>query len=159
MDPEDLQDFDDRRGHPYSYPNTKMNKDIKQVLVVRKDLNMRKGKIAAQCAHAVMAVFFDKLDKFDLIRAGALHYSYSLRKTPYFEEFIEGSFKKIVVYVNSEEELKNIHQKALDAEIHTSLILDSGLTEFGGVHTYTVCAVGPWDGEEINKITGHLPLL
>ena len=34
---------------------------IKQIIVVRKDLNMRKGKIASQCAHASMKVFFDRL--------------------------------------------------------------------------------------------------
>ena len=140
-------------------------KDIKQVIAVRKDLNMRKGKIAAQVAHACMAIFFNALKKttrpprdLDLSEIQYAHY-WTCPDLPYFSEFIEGSFKKIVVYVNSEQELKDIYEKAREAGIYASLILDSGLTEFHGIPTYTTCAIGPWDGDEINEITGHLPLL
>ena len=34
--------------------------NVKQVIVLRKDLNMRKGKMVAQGAHASMKVFFDR---------------------------------------------------------------------------------------------------
>jgi len=37
---------------------------VKQVIVVRKDLNMRKGKIAAQASHASLKVFFDRMKSF-----------------------------------------------------------------------------------------------
>lgn len=142
-----------------------MKKDVKQVLVWRNDLKVRKGKIAAQIAHASMGVFFQGMEKttipprtLDIHECQSAHY-WSMPSRPFFEEFITGAFKKIVVYVNSEEELLAIYQKAIDSGIHCSLIKDAGLTEFGGVPTYTAVGIGPWDSEGLNEITGHLPLL
>jgi PTH2 family peptidyl-tRNA hydrolase len=68
-------------------------------------------------------------------------------------------YTKVCVYVNSEQELLDIYNKAKEANIPCSLIQDCGLTEFGGVPTYTCVAVGPDWNDKINEITGHLPLL
>jgi PTH2 family peptidyl-tRNA hydrolase len=68
-------------------------------------------------------------------------------------------FKKICVSVNSEQELLDLHKAAVEAKIINSLIQDSGLTEFGGVPTYTTVAIGPDFEEKIDAITKHLPLL
>lgn len=133
-----------------------MSDNIKQVIIVRKDLNMRKGKIASQVAHACMRVFFDKLNS---IRSYGELQGWSLGTHKYFEEFITGKFKKIVVYVNSEQELLDVYQKAQDAGLHSSLIRDAGLTEFKGVPTYTTACIGPWEATAIDAITGKLPLL
>lgn len=126
---------------------------IKQVIILRKDLNMRKGKMVAQGAHASMKVFFDKLvsDKSDN----------SLVINPITQaekEWIYGRFTKITVSVNSEQELLEIYEKAKNKNLPVSLILDAGLTEFKEP-TYTAVAIGPADSEVINTITGHLPLL
>jgi PTH2 family peptidyl-tRNA hydrolase len=134
-----------------------MKKDVKQVIVLRKFPNMRKGKYISQACHSVMGIFFRHL-QVPPIRHPEENIYWTLPGLPFFEDYINGSFKKIVVYVETEEELLNIHQKAKDANIHCSLIQDSGLTEFKGIPTYTAVGLGPWDSEELNKITGHLPL-
>jgi len=128
--------------------------DVKQVIVLRKDLNMRKGKMVAQGAHASMAVLLD---------AGNVHpdamQQYTIFLTPAMQQWLEGRFTKICVSVDSEEQLLFIHSAAENAGIPCSLIKDAGLTEFDGVPTYTAVAVGPGYAEDIDKITGLLKLL
>jgi len=135
--------------------------NTKQVIVIRKDLNMRKGKIAAQASHASMA-FLTKYGQFGYCKDNE-----NIFYTDNFEEdlrieidhWLKNSFRKICVYVNSQEELEEVHQKALDAGLISHLITDNGATEFNGVPTMTCCAIGPhWD-EKFKGITNHLPLL
>lgn len=118
-----------------------VNYDYKQVIVMRKDLNMRKGKLCAQAAHASMAVVLRNLGH------------------PYVEAWLGSRFAKIVVYVNSEDELYELDQAALEAGLLTESIVDSGFTEFNNVPTYTCLAIGPAPIAEIDEVTGHLPLL
>ena len=123
----------------------------KQVLVLRKDLNMRKGKMVVQGAHAAEGAIFDlgrREGNFLVIPLDERN-----------EPWIFGRFKKVCVSVNSEAELLAIHEKTKAAGLITKLIQDAGLTEFGGVPTYTAVAVGPDEGSKIDAITGHLPLL
>jgi len=127
---------------------------IKQVLVVRKDLNMRKGKIGAQCAHAALKVFFDRGSLEGKKRNTIL----KIRMWKDAIEWYQSAFTKICVYVESEAELIEIYQKACKADIPSSIITDSGRTEFRGVPTKTVVAVGPFDSGAIDKVTGHLKL-
>ena len=68
-------------------------------------------------------------------------------------------FTKICVRVDSEEELLAIHQKALNVNLESHLITDSGRTEFNGVPTNTCIAIGPDYSDTIDQITGHLKLL
>lgn len=142
-----------------------MNREPKQVIVVRKDLNMRKGKIAAQVAHASMKVLLDLMDKQEPFQWGqndkqeSVDWVLTLRDNHPLKMWLEGKFTKICVYVESEEELLDIHKKAIDNGVLTSLIQDAGLTEFGGVPTYTCVAVGPDLPEVVDVITGKLKLL
>lgn len=159
-----------------------MKNNVKQVIIMRKDLNMRKGKIAAQAAHASMAVIlnlmelsstrYDPIIDADISRLGGfddpasgdiIERSITLdtakEKELAIHEWLSGSFTKICVSVNSEEELLAIHKQAQEAGIICSLIQDSGVTEFNGVPTYTAVAIGPALVDEINKITGDLKLL
>ncbi len=129
-----------------------MSENIKQVLVVRKDLNMRKGKIASQAAHASMKVFFDRILS---AKSGIM----TIAVTEDMESWINGLFTKICVSVNSEAELESVYQAAIDAGLPASMIVDAGLTEFNGVPTKTVVAIGPAKSDEINLITGKLSLL
>ena len=128
------------------------NEVIKQVIVMRKDLGMRAGKMVAQGAHASMAVLLNSMEK-----AGP-SWVLSLRD-PALAEWVKGSFTKITVYVKSEEELLDIAKAAKDAGIRHALIQDAGKTEFKGVPTHTCVAIGPDQSEKIDKITGNLPLL
>jgi peptidyl-tRNA hydrolase, PTH2 family len=71
---------------------------------------------------------------------------------------VEGT-RKICVSVNSEAELLALHEAAERAGVITALIQDAGLTEFGGVPTYTALAVGPDREDRVDAITGALTLL
>ncbi len=130
---------------------------IKQVLVVRKDLHMKMGKIAAQSAHASMKVLLDLMISTET--SIGKDYLLALSSEEPLFKWLEGAFTKVCVYVNSEEELLSLQKQAQDAGILNALITDSGKTEFHGVPTNTVLAIGPDDSEKINKITGHLKLL
>lgn len=122
----------------------------KQVIVVRKDLNMRKGKLVAQGAHASMGAILGLCKQ----EGDTLVLPMDDRVRPW----LTGRFKKICVYVNSEQELLDIHAKAKEAGLVCSLIQDAGLTEFGGVKTYTAVAVGPDREDRIDLVCKHLPL-
>ena len=134
-----------------------MENNTKQVIVLRKDLKMRKGKMVAQGAHASMKAILDlgKTIESDIIGLNDL----VITMTPEMESWLCGIFTKVCVSVDSEEELLSIYEQAQDAGMVCSLIQDAGLTEFGGVPTYTAVAVGPADREDIDKITRHLKLL
>lgn len=134
-------------------------KEPKQVIVVRKDLNMRKGKIAAQVAHASMKVLLDKMGRVDSHVDGYVELLLLVEKGGPMDKWLNHRFTKVVVSVDSEEELKDIFNKAQTASIPSSFIIDAGLTEFGGVPTATCCAIGPHNAEEIDLICGHLKLL
>jgi len=129
------------------------NNEPKQVIVVRKDLNMRKGKIAAQASHASLGAIlnYQVNTEQDLMMLNIDH--------PPVKEWLNGRFTKVCVSVDSEEELIDIYMKAMHNKVNVKLIKDAGLTEFGGVPTYTCLAIGPDYPENIDKITGHLKLL
>jgi PTH2 family peptidyl-tRNA hydrolase len=131
-------------------------KRIKQVIVIRKDLNMRKGKLAAQAAHSSLAVFFNLLKAHPNSKAEQGHFELDI-DNPFMLDWMNGHFTKIGVYVNSEQELLDLHQKAQAAGLPCALIKDAGFTEFNEP-TFTSLAIGPDDPEKIDLLTGHLPL-
>ena len=124
-------------------PNTK------QVIVMRADLRMRRGKEIAQGSHASMA-FITKQVSIVSHRVNTL--------TPVQIEWLASSFRKVCVRVDSEAELLLLQALAKQAGLFTHLVQDNGLTEFGGVPTYTCLAIGPDYDEKIDPITGHLRL-
>ncbi len=126
---------------------------MKQVIVIRKDLKMRKGKMIAQGAHASMAVFFNRKEESEY--ADEL----LIKVDPIEFKWINGTFTKICVSVNSEQELVKIYEKAVLAKIPSAIITDVGKTEFHNEPTLTACAIGPADNDLIDTITGELPLL
>lgn len=126
----------------------------KQILVLRKDLNMRKGKMIAQGAHASMAAILSRATRNSEPRS----LSISL-EDPDIGPWLEGRFAKIAVGADSEAELVELHERAAAAGLPCALIRDAGLTEFGGVPTLTACAIGPAENSRIDPITSHLKLL
>jgi peptidyl-tRNA hydrolase, PTH2 family len=130
-----------------------MNADtrIKQVIVMRHDLKMRRGKQIAQGAHASMSFLCRRLQE-----AGSVSLD-SLTETQ--RAWLTGAFAKVCCRVDSEEELMQIHDKALEAGLEVHLITDSGRTEFHGQPTRTCLAIGPDEADKIDAITGHLELL
>ncbi len=114
----------------------------KQVIAVRTDLGMSKGKTAVQVAHgAVTAAELARVTQQDVWKAW----------------FSEGQ-KKVAVRVQSAEELLEIRRLAAVNGIPSALIQDAGMTELPP-GTMTVVAIGPARSELIDKVTGHLKLL
>lgn len=134
-----------------------MSKEAKQVIVVRKDLNMRKGKIAAQVAHASIGAYLKACEHKGF--SGAIQRNgVFLKGTPMFA-WLNGAFTKICVACDTEEELLALVKKANEAKILNCLITDAGKTEFNGVPTITCASFGPEWSDELDKLTGHLKLL
>lgn len=125
--------------------------ETKQVIVIRKDLKMQKGKAASQIAHASMAAILHGMGKDWMGNV-------ILMSDNEMEHWLEHSFTKICVVVNSEEELLEVYKNAQIAGLNGSLIKDNGKTVFNGVPTYTTCAIGPNEVSRVDKITDHLKL-
>lgn len=111
----------------------------KQVIVVRTDLGMSSGKIAAQVAHASIQAWNNASER---VRKG-------------WEN--EGS-KKVVLAVTSEKQLLEIYERCRKMKLAAALIKDAGLTEVPP-GTVTCVAVGPAPEATLDEVTGRLPLL
>jgi PTH2 family peptidyl-tRNA hydrolase len=142
--------------------------DTKQIIVIRKDLKMRTGKACAQASHASMSFltknsllieFDDGISILSENRPKLLNRAFYGENVEEINHWLNNSFRKICVYVNSQEELEEVHQKALDAGLISHLITDNGATEFNKVPTMTCCAIGPHFCHKFEGITDHLPLL
>ena len=127
--------------------------DVKQVIIVRKDLKMRPGKLAAQVAHASMKAVLGTCNLLE----GRVLFKSNMPEPMY--QWLTGIFTKVVLAVESEEELLELYNKALCLELTCSLITDAGLTVFNGVPTNTCIAIGPEESYKIDAITNHLKLL
>ena len=114
---------------------------IKQVIVVRTDLDMGKGKIAAQVGHACVL--------------GAEH----VRKSnpEWFSVWWTGQ-EKIVLKVANLKELEQVKQDAIEFDVPWSEVTDAGHTQIAS-GTTTCISIGPAPEEKIDKITGDLKLL
>jgi PTH2 family peptidyl-tRNA hydrolase len=126
-------------------------KEYKQVIIIRKDLNMRKGKMGAQAAHASMAAIIKHQEWY-----GDKH---KIILDPRASNWIRGRFTKVVVGIEKEIDLHKLYSAAKSFGMLCSIIQDSGKTEFNGVPTYTAVAIGPDTIEKVDAITGHLQLL
>ena len=135
----------------------------KMMIVMRRDLKMRKGKIAAQAGHACIDAILMALNKerrvndFEITDDGIILKDSDKSTTPLSDWFKYGC-AKICVYVDSEEELMNIADKAKEKGIIAAIITDAGMTEFHGVPTKTCLAVEPLPAEVADELTGNLPL-
>ncbi len=112
----------------------------KLVLVVRTDLGMGRGKIAAQAAHAAVAATLASLGSADF--AGW---------------FREGQ-PKVVLRAGSAEQLDDIARRARAAGLPAEVIHDAGRTQLEP-GTPTCCSVGPAEASRIDAVTGELALL
>lgn len=143
--------------------------DVKQVIVFRKDLikgehAVRKGKIAAQVAHASIGALLKYATKYDYHDDED---GFKLRKKIEFDfipdgildRWINGIFTKVCVCVENDEELVALYNKITnESDIPCVLITDVGNTEFHGVPTHTCIGIGPYWSEDIDKFTKNLQL-
>ena len=134
----------------------------KMMIVMRRDLKMRKGKIAAQSGHACIEAILRALIKEgrtgDLeMTEGETVLKNNGKNTP-LSVWFEYGCAKVCVYVDSEEALLDIAKKAEEKGIIAAVITDAGMTEFHGVPTKTCLALEPLPAEVADEITGALPL-
>lgn len=122
---------------------------------MRKDLGMRAGKMVAQGSHASLGALFSIGKKVE----GNPHPFFQIPLWTDVYQWVMGSFTKVCVRVDSEEELIELYRAARNANMPAALITDAGHTEFNGVPTNTCVGIGPARSEDIDKITGHLKLL
>lgn len=126
--------------------------DVKQVIVVRKDLSMRKGKMCAQVAHASNMFLFDCMGKLPFPAAEFDH------KNTILDMWIKNAYKKVVCGCSCESELQLIILGAEKFNLRYYPVYDLGLTEFHGEKTLTCVSFGPAPAELIDQLTGHLQL-
>jgi PTH2 family peptidyl-tRNA hydrolase len=141
-----------------------MARKLKQVIVIRKDLSMRRGKECAQVSHASMAFLVERIRK---VSEGFWPNSYNDPPEIYeilqltldqYHWMLDNLNTKVVLQAKSEDELVEVERLCREAGLETHLIKDAGLTATGeglkGVATYTTLGIGPNDAEEIDRITG-----
>ncbi len=116
--------------------------EYKQVIAVRTDLGMGRGKMAVQAAHAAVTAAF---------------IAYREKKR-WFDAWWSSGQKKIAVRVRGLEELLRIYREAVDAGLPAALIRDAGLTQLPP-GTATAVAIGPAPADRVDRITGGLKLL
>lgn len=137
----------------------------KQMIVMRRDLHMRKGKIAAQAGHAcveatLMALAREgRLDQVRITPSQSWVYLDDAGTIPTsLSRWFDAGVAKVCVYVDGEEALLDIAAKGRSEGFVVALVRDAGYTEFHGEPTYTCLAFEPLAPEQIDPITGDLPL-
>ena len=115
---------------------------LKQAIVVRADLKMGKGKLATQVAHASVQSFYE---------------TYKL-KPNLAVKWINSGQKKVVLKVNSINDILSIYKRAVDRGLIATIVRDAGLTQLEP-GTITAVGIGPDYENKIDEVTGHLKLL
>lgn len=116
--------------------------EIKQVIIVRKDIKMETGKLAAQVGHAAVMSYLETEKKDKKIA----------------KEWLDTGEKKIVLKVENEESLRKFYDAFKYKQIPCALVTDAGLTQLPP-GTVTALGVGPWSSKELNPLTSMLKLL
>ena len=117
--------------------------DIKQVIVVRSDLKMGKGKVAAQVAHAAV-------DGAETAR---------IKHPKWYGSWMEQGQAKVVVKTDGgEQALEELQKQARSLGLPVALIQDRGLTQVEP-GTTTCLGIGPGPSRDIDRVTGKLKLL
>ena len=130
--------------------------EVKQVILIRRDLGMRRGKEIAQGSHASIAFLVNAIAWMEGSPQDGVPPGIHLTEAAW--QWIRGQFTKVTLQVHSEEELLKYYNAAKAAGLTAHVIKDSGRTEFGGISTYTTCAIGPDYADLIDKVTGELKL-
>ncbi|KAI3327710.1 PTH2-domain-containing protein [Xylariaceae sp. AK1471] len=131
-------------------PGGNPNEECKLVLVVRTDLGMTKGKIAAQCSHATLACYKT------LSRSASRQPTSAEAKI--LQRWERLGQAKIAVQVKSQDELLTLMGKARSLGITAEVIQDAGRTQIDP-GSLTVLGVGPAPKSLVDQVTGGLKLL
>lgn len=135
-------------------------KQVKQYIIVRTDLPMNAGKVAAQAAHACTNVFFDKFEHTQIIdkKGDDPVDAFVYRASEEEKQWLKNNRTKITKKVKNENQLLKVYNQAKEAGLNVSLIKDAGLFGLEG-ENYTCIAVGPNYVEDCDPVVGKLRLL
>ncbi|KAI8388408.1 peptidyl-tRNA hydrolase PTH2-domain-containing protein [Radiomyces spectabilis] len=137
-----LENDDDLDELPTGAIDCSKYEDYKMVLVVRQDLGMTKGKIAAQCGHATLAC-----------------YKAVKKNNPeMLKRWEQSGQAKVALKASSEDQLLELQAIAQSLNLPAQSICDAGRTQIAA-GSRTVLGIGPGPVELINEVTGHLKLL
>ena len=129
-----------------------MNDKVKQVIVMRKDLNLSKGRLVTQGAHASIAFLTDLIKEYNPIQLT----DNQLQLNEAQKEWIYGTFYKVCLSVDSEKELLDIGHQAVTIGLNVKYIQETtGFDE----PTFTCLSIGPDYSSKIDPVTKHLKLL
>lgn len=124
---------------------------VRQIIIVNNSVKMPKGKIAAQVAHASLNAFIHGSS----LQQNTLY----VDMTDIMTEWLQGAHTKVCVKSDSEDEMRDIYERALNNGLPCTMVIDNGLTVFNGQKTLTAVCIGPVDKETADMYTGHLKLL
>jgi peptidyl-tRNA hydrolase, PTH2 family len=124
----------------------------KQVIVIRKDLRMRRGKEIAQGAHAAIAFLASRLVVFNDPERPAGEYELALSADT--RTWLAGHQTKVVLQAPNLETFQRVEQEARSRDLEVHVVVDMGVTEFDGVPTITALAIGPDRNDRIDEVTG-----
>jgi PTH2 family peptidyl-tRNA hydrolase len=116
--------------------------EYKQVIVVRTDLKMGKGKTCAQAAHAALGSA-EKASRYE---------------KRWYEAWKGEGQKKVVVKIKGEKELYRLYEDAKGLGLPCFIVNDAGLTQLPP-GTTTALAIGPAPEDKVDRVTGELGLL
>ena len=134
--------YNKQKNKKYDFENS----DLKMVFLVRLDLKMGAGKIAAQVAHAAIGLYDDIMNGDD---------EYHIEALNYWNTF---GAKKIVLKCDNYETMKQVAIQAKQSQLPFILISDAGHTQIPA-GSVTVLGIGPDSSEKINKLTGNFKLM
>ncbi len=118
------------------------DQELKQVIIIRKDLDMGTGKTVAQGAHASLMSYLETVKEHKDVAA----------------RWLRDGEKKIVLKIDDQEKMERLAAAFKYKGIPCALVSDAGLTQLPR-GTMTALGIGPWNGKELDLLTGALKLL
>lgn len=155
LDQSDINDEDDDSQYEdsddeYEIDSITLNDipgEVRMALVIRQDLQMQKGKIAAQCCHAALSCF-------RLIGTDPNRKSYNPLMV---QRWLGGGQAKITLKCPDKETMDELYAKALSLGVNATVIHDAGRTQIAA-GSATVLGLGPAPKSVLDQITGELKL-
>jgi peptidyl-tRNA hydrolase, PTH2 family len=116
--------------------------NFKQVIIVRRDISMGTGKVAAQVAHAAV-IGAEKV---------------KTQRTEWFNSWFFAGQAKVVLKVKTLQELTDVSNRAAELNLPVVQVQDSGLTQIPS-GTITCIGIGPAPSQLVDRVTADLKLL
>ena len=138
---DDSKNKSDDRGYVFDESD-----DLKMVFLVRQDLKMGAGKIAAQVAHAAIGLYDNIFEGDNDYEKNALDFWFNFGQ------------KKVVLKADNLEIMKEVVKKCKELNLEYCMITDAGHTQIPA-GSVTVLGIGPDTSEKINRITGNFKLM